>query len=385
MNKNIFWLYAMSAILFFGRGIEDLPGTAMNFYWKETLHMNEQTIMYLGSLITLAWLIKPLIGYLIDRSAQSKKFWICTAIMVSSGIAAVMGLLPTLALPIIVFLMMLASWNSAVCNVAVDGEMCVAGKANGITGKIQAIQWVAITLASVLTGFVGGWIAEHFNYQKAYLALLPLYGLMFVLTLQYKPMAKSSVNSIGGFWKTFKSLFTNKELLLICAFLFLYNFSPSFGTPLMFIERDQWHWSKLWIGTLGTIGACASVVGCWLYWKFAKKIDINKWLFWSVFIGAANTLCYLFFTPVTCVVYDVIGGLVGMFLQLVILDYMARKSTSGQEAMSFALLCSVSNLTNTCNGFVGGYLFPIIGLHWLIIISAVTSFACLSLLKRIKI
>ena len=385
IKNNILWLYGMCAILFAGRGLEELPSTSIFFYFKETLHLTTQTIMYLGSLITLAWLIKPLIGYLIDRSTQSKKFWICTAILVSSGIAAVMGLLPTLALPIIIGLMMLASWNSAVCNVAVDGEMCVAGKANGITGKIQSVQWCAITLASVLVGVVGGWLAEHFHYQVAYLLLLPLYVVMFLITLQYRPSAPIVVQGPTGFWKTFKSMFTNKELLWICAFLFLYNFSPSFGTPLTFIERDQWHWSKLWIGTLSTIGAGASVLGCWLYWKFAKNIDINKWLFWSVFIGAVNTLCYLYFTPVTCVVYDVVNGVIGMFFQLIVLDYMARKSTSGQEAMSFALLCSVVNLTSTCNGFVGGYLFPIIGLHWLIIISAVTSFACLLLLKRIKL
>jgi MFS family permease len=153
----------------------------------------------------------------------------------------------------------------------------------------------------------------------------------------------------------------------------------------MFIERDQWHWSKLWIGTLGTIGAVASVIGCALYWKFGKRLNLNKWIFYSVLIGAVNTLLYLYFTPITDVVYDVINGVIGIFLQLIILDYMARKSTSGQEAMSFALLCSVVNITSTFNTLVGGYLFPIVGLKWLIIISATTSFMCLPILKKIKI
>lgn len=384
MNKNIFWLYAMSAVLFFGRGIEELPGTSVFFYFKETLHLSAQTIMYLSSLVTLAWLIKPLIGYMIDRSTVGKKWWIAGAISVSSLIATFMGLLPVLALPLIIGCMMLSSWNSAVCNVAVDGEMCVAGKAQGLTGKIQSVQWVSITLASVLVGVCGGFLAEHFKYQVSYLALLPLYALMFTITLQYR-QSEHLVVQRTNFWSTLKTMIQNKELMLICLFLFLYNFSPSFGTPLTFIERDQWHWSKLWIGTLGTIGAIASVFGCWLYWKFAKKIDINKWLFYSVFIGAVNTLCFLYFTPVTCVIYDVVNSLIGMFLQLIVLDYMARKSTPGMESMSFALLCSVSNLTGTMNGLAGGYLFPIIGLKWLIILSATTSFMCLPLLKRIRV
>lgn len=382
--NNIFWLYCICAVLFFGRGMEELPGTAIFFYFKETLHLDAQKIMYLSSLVTLAWLIKPLIGYIIDSSKSSKKFFITVAILVSSVIAAVMGLLPTLALPIIIGLMMLASWNSAVCNVAVDGEMCVIGKREGLTGKLQSVQWGAITLASVLIGVTGGWLAEHFHYQTAYLCLLPLYIIMLLITLQYKKSTQVVVQK-EKLIETFKKLFANKELLWTCLFLFLYNFSLSFATPLTFIERDQWHWSKLWIGTLGTISAIANVGGCALYWKYGKKLDLNKWIYYGVWIGAANTLCYIYFTPVTCVIYDIVGGFIGMFLQLIILDYMARKSLTGLESMSFALLCSVVNITSTIDTLAGGYLFPIIGLKWCIILASLTSFMCLPILKKVKL
>lgn len=382
--NNIFWLYCMCAVLFFGRGMEDLPGTGIFFYEKETLHLSVQMIMYLGSVVTFAWMIKPFIGYMIDKASFSKRMWIMGALFVSSLIALYMGMAPFLALPLLIGLMTLSSWNSAVCNVAVDGEMCVSGKALGITGKLQSVQWGAITLASVLIGVTGGWLADHFHYQTAFLCLLPLYIIMLLITLQYKQTTQTVVQK-EKLGETFKKLFSNKELLWTCLFLFLYNFSLSFSTPLTFIERDQWHWSKTWIGTLSTIGAIASVGGCWLYYKFSKKLDLNKWIFYSMFIGALNTVCYLYFTPVTCVIYDVIGSLTGMFLQLVLLDYMARKSLSGLESMSFALLCSVVNITSTVDTLAGGYLFPIIGLKWCIIVASLTSFLCLPLLKRIKL
>lgn len=385
MSKNIFWLYCLSSIVYFGQGIENLPMSGIFFYLKETLHFDEQKIMYLTSLISVAWLIKPVIGYMVDKTLLTKKFWISLSIITSALICAYIGLIPGFSLPIIVGLMMLSSWNGAVRDVTVDGIMCVEGKAASLTGKIQSIQWMSMTVALILVGVGGGYLAEHYSYHISYLLLIPFYLIMLGIALQYKPSATTVVQNKESFWSILKSLFTDKELMLVCLFIFLYNFAPSIGTPLTFIERDQWHWSKLWIGTLGTISAVASVIGCILYWKFSKKIDINKWLMYSVWIGAFNTLCYMYFTPVTCVVYDVVDSVIGMFLQLVVLDYMARKSKPGMESMSFALLCSVTNLASTVNGFTGGFLVPLVNLKVLILISAASSFLCLPLIKRIKV
>ena len=113
--------------------------------------------------------------------------------------------------------------------------------------------------------------------------------------------------------------------------------------------------------------------------------DLKVWLYRAVWIGAITTLCYLYYTPFTCILYDVVFSVMGMFLTLMILDLMARESKIGYEAMCFALLCSITNLTSTLNGFIGGLLLPIVGLKTLIIISAGCSFACLPLISRLKL
>ena len=149
--------------------------------------------------------------------------------------------------------------------------------------------------------------------------------------------------------------------------------------------RDQFHWSKLWMGTLGTISSVVSIFGAMLYFKFGPKINMKKMLVISVFLGAITSLCYLYFTPVTAVLYDVVFSLLGMFINLMILDFMAKNTKPGMEATSFALLCSVSNLAATCDNLVGGFLFPYVGLTGLILISAATSFICLPLIGKIKV
>ena len=66
-NKRLFWVFALSSAVYFTQGIEDLPGQGLFYYLKETLHFSPEKIMFLGSLTTFAWLVKPLLGYAVDH------------------------------------------------------------------------------------------------------------------------------------------------------------------------------------------------------------------------------------------------------------------------------------------------------------------------------
>lgn len=381
-TTKLFWLYLLSASIYFLQGVEGLPDTAFFFYLKENLNYSESQIMFLSALIPLAWLIKPVLGFFIDKFRFSKKIWILLAILVSVLCTVGVGIFTWL--PLVIGLMILINFASAVRDVSNDGMMCVEGKKFGITGKIQSIQWIAITLASILVGVGGGWIAEHWSYKTAYLLLLPIYIGIFWLASQYKETTTKEISTLS-FWQTLKALFTDSNLLLVACFIFLFKFAPSFGTPLTFIMRDEFGWSKLWIGTMATIGAVCSIIGAAFYYKYSTKLDLRLCLKWAVGLGATTTLGYLYFTPVTAVVYDCINGFLGMGVTLMLLDLMARNAKTGLEATSFALLCSVSNLANTADNLVGGWLFPIMGLQGLIIIAAFCSFLCFPLIKRIKV
>ena len=414
INKKLFWIFVLSSAVYFTQGVEGLPGLALTFYLKEKLHLTPATIMYLGSITGLAWLIKPLWGYLCDNYLTKKK-WISVSLLGSLGICLFLGLSPFLALPIIILLSALSSWTTAVRDVAVDGIMCIEGKEANECGRIQSIQWTSITVAGIIAGLIGGYIADHFNYQFGYLCLIPFYLIIMGIVLQYRTTVPknstlepkcinclhyencdlSDYNICSNYKQqrinlletiySYKELFINKKFLIGCLFLFLYNFNPSFGTPLFFIERDSFHWSGTFMGILGAITSGISIMGSILYWKFGKKIDIKKCLFYSVFLGAFTTLCYLYFTPVSAIIYGIIFSFVGMFIFLNVMSWMAKSTIKGKEATSFALLCSINNLAGTASGLAGAFLFPKIGLTPLIILSAFTSFLCLPLIKRLKI
>ena len=381
MNKRLFWVFALSSAVYFAQGIETLPSQGLFYYLKENLGYSPEKIMVLSSIIILAWLVKPLIGYVIDNSF-TKRAWIFIALLLDVICVFVVGIfsLPVFFLIAVLFL---NSANSAFRDVSADGIMCVEGKKYGLTGKIQSVQWISIMFAGLLTGIGGGYMAEKWGYKAAFLALIPFYLLVGLTAFFYRQESVNRAGTRGSFIKDLKMLLADKRLVVVGLFIFLYKYSPSFGTPLFFIQRDSFGWSKTWIGTLASISTFCSIMGAVFYYKCSQKINIKKWLYISVFLGAITTFSYLYYTPVTAVIYDITYSFIGMFIFLMIMDFMARNTVSGLEATSFAFLTSISNLALVSSNLSGAYLLPIIGLKWLIIISAAASFLCLFLIKKV--
>ena len=408
LKNKIFWIYLLSAAVYFTQGIEGLPGLALFLYLKEHLGFSAEKIMYLGSIIGLAWLVKPCWGYLCDN-VFTKKVWIFISLLGSILVSLFFGLSPVVSLPLIILMASIGSWNAAVRDVGVDGIMCVEGKIAQKCDKIQAVQWISIMIAGILVGLGGGYIAEHFNFKVGYLCLIPVYLIIVGIVAFYQEHKEkrtcytcnfgsdcNSVESNPACWQSkepkltvletiysYKELYKNKQFLVACLFLFLYKYSPSFGTPLSFIERDVFHWSATWMGTLAAIVSAIEIGGAIVFFNVCKKINIKKWLYISVFLGAITSLCYLYYTPISAVAYGILFGSLGMFIHLIVMSFMAQTTIKGKEATSFALLCSISNLAGTASSLSGALLFPKIGLTGLIILSAATSFVCLPLISKI--
>ena len=268
MNRKLFWIYILSGSIYFTQGIEGLPNLSLFFYLKESLHLDVSTIMYLSLITSIAWGIKPIYGYMIDNYLTKKK-WIIISLISSLLICLYLGLNSLLILPLLIILMSIMSLTTSVRDVANDGIMCVEGKKLNNCDKIQTVQWTALTIAGIVVALAGGFIADHFNYRLAYLCLIPIYLIIMWIVSKYK----TSKEKISGncysckfqsecatpeygiyncyqpkyneqsFIKTvlsYKELFTNKQFLLGALFLFVYNFAPGYGTPLMFIERWRW-------------------------------------------------------------------------------------------------------------------------------------------------
>ncbi|MBU1124757.1 MAG: hypothetical protein KKC84_01910, partial [Candidatus Omnitrophica bacterium] len=198
MKKRIFWIYALSSAVYFTQGIEGLPSQGVFYYLKDTLKFPAEKIMYISTITVSAWLIKPFIGFLIDN-LFSKKTWIYISLVLDILVVLVLGLV-SLPLALIVVLLVSSSTNAAFRDVSVDGIMCVEGKRYNSTGKIQSVQWIAISVSGLITGVAGGFLAQKGGYRLAFLCLVPVYILVGLIAYLYKEDANPGGNSVRTSW-----------------------------------------------------------------------------------------------------------------------------------------------------------------------------------------
>ena len=374
----------MSALVYFNQGIGSLTGQPLFFYLKETLKLPPSTVMYLGSVTTIPWMIKPLYGWLSDTFplwGYRRKSYMVLSSLLGVLTALIVGIIPALPLLALYAFLTMDALGGAMKDVAVDGIMVEEGQRLGITGKIQSIQWGSLTLATVITGIAGGWIAEHFDYHLSFklVAFFPalVAGLAFFYREQPASRARPEVS-----WK---EILKNRRLLLPLLFLFLFWFSPAFGVPVSFKMRDDFHFSRFNMGLLSTLGSAFSILGAVWYWKVNRTIDIKKWLLISVWVSGVTTFAYLYLTPVSIVVYTILFGIFSMAVQLIVMDFSARICPKGKEAAAFALITSILNLGMFLSNVVGGKLYDRVGYNWLVILSGASTFLCLLFIPYLKV
>lgn len=374
----------MSVLVYFNQGIGSLAGQPLFFYLKETVGLSASSIMMLGSVTTAPWMIKPLYGWLSDTfplwGYRRKSYMILSGIL-GAAVACFIGLTPVLPLFWLYAALVLDAFGGAIKDVAVDGIMVEEGKRLGLTGRIQSIQWGSLTLATVITGLAGGYIAEHFDYHLSYKLVAVFPALVALLALLYdeKPAAGLPQQL------PLKEVLKNRQLLLSMLFLFLLWFSPSFGVPVSFKLRDELGFSKLSMGFLAALGSACSILGAAWYWKVSRTLDLKKWLIIGTVVSGVSTFAYLYLTKVSVVVYTVLFGIASMAIQLIVMDFSARISPRGKEATTFALIMSVLNAGTFFSGIAGARLYDLVGYHWLVVISGTATLLCLLLIPHLKI
>jgi len=383
---NIKFLFALSALIYFTQGIGSLASQALYYYLRETLGLSVALIMSIGSISSIPWMIKPLYGYLSDHYklfGTHRKHYIILSSIVSVVACLALGLTPFVSVALLIALLTVDAFGGAMKDVAVDGMMVEEGQKKKITGKIQSIQWTALGVAQVLTGVVGGYIAENASYRLAFL-IIALFPLAIAIAASYYKEPKKFIKH-RPIMSEIRILLSDKQFLLSAAFLFCLWFSPAVGTPIFNKMREELHLSKIWIGWLSTIGAVAGVIGSLLYFKLSTKIDLRKWLVYGTLLSAVSTFAYLYLTPASILCYNIVFGLSSAFVHLIMLDFMAKSCPKGQEATVFALLCSLVNFGTFCSNQAGALLFNFVGYNGLIIISGVFTLFCLGFIPKLRI
>lgn len=382
-----------AAVYFFSiNGIAAVSNLSLSFLLKEGVRLTPSEASYFQAVTLIAWVIKPLWGYLSDTcplGGYRRKPYLILSAFFAAASWFFLGITGTFTVGWLLFWITSAYMAYAFQDVVTDAYMVEIGQPANMTGRFQSIQWSAVYLAMTVTALAGGYLADQirsgrWTYQAVFLisAVFPLLTL-WVTVINVKETSSPPKERSPQY---FRSAFQNKSVWLLCAFLFLWTFSPSFGPAFFYYSVDTLKFSGSF---LGIVQACAAVtafltslaVGRWI-----DRIPMRKTFVIAVYAGVAILLFHMiYFVPwftsrpdllkaitlVTRVPFSFFDTIV--FLMLA---NLAAKNVPPEAGGSvFALFMSFYNLGQVGSGILGGMMLPWAGLQNLMLISA--GFSCL--------
>lgn len=241
---------------------------------------------------------------------------------------------------------MLCGLGLAFSDVLCDAVMVETGKPLGMTGRFQAIQWGAINTASVLAGIGGGWLSQNISYQRTFLlvSLFPLISLTATAVCVREAQVRYARQIVRETAHAVRSAMGSRPLWVAAGFifLFLWNFSPSFGVPLEYHLVDKLGFSKIFLGTLDSLGGVAAIIEAVIFGKICRRQPMRRLLNLSIAIGVVSTFTYRgLIGPRSAIALTIGSGAISMIAALAIYDLAARSCPDKAEGAFFAAMSVV--------------------------------------------
>lgn len=397
MNKTKLLIIFALVYFFSPNGLSSLPGQSIAYLLKDVLKLTAAQAAYFSAIAILGWAIKPLWGIVSDTRpifGSRRKNYLVLVSLLAAWCWFSLALAPAYTIWFLLIMLTLSSFAYAFQDVVADAMMIEVGKKEQALAEFQSVQWLAVSIAQIITGVAGGWAAARLSFQTTFgLAIFfPLIVAIFAFWLL--PEAEPELR-FKEFKEKIKVAFFNKQFLLIILFLFLWNFSPAYGTPFFYYMVDELKFSKLFIGILGSMGAVGAALGAIAFKFISPRVAIKNLLIFSIFIGGLGTFFSLIYLvpviktapiliKILAVAERLIFGPLGMVAFLTMLTYAGQKTETLVAGTMFAFLTSIINLGAIGSQFLGGFLYDKIGLAPLIIVSGVTSWLILFFVPFLK-
>ncbi len=384
-------LAVIFAVVYFAQGMWYLPNLSITFLLKDTFGLSAAQTAAFFSIMVIPWLIKPVYGLISDFvplfGRRRKSYFLLT-----TGLAAAMGFaLGTLGAYTywkVAIFFTLMGLGLAFTDVLTDALMVENGQRLGLTGPFQAIQWVGISVASILVGVGGGWLAQHKPLSVTFMlaTIFPVISFTMALWCIREPRVKAGERQFRETWLAIRGAVRSRNLWIVAGFIFFYNFSPSFGPALVYYSTDVLKFSKIFLGSLDSLAYLSGVGGAALYFTYSKSFPFRWLIHFAIAAGVIATLAYLGYAGHASALALALGfGGVGMIIQLTFLDLAAKACPKQAEATFFALLMSVYNGGVQVSQIVGGWLYDRVGFTNLVLISAAFTAAAWFLLPFLKV
>lgn len=354
-------IYLFFAINYFAQGMGGLAYEPVSYYLKDALGLGPAQAAAFVAWMTLPLTIKPLFGLLTDFLPWAGKrrgpHLIAVSLLTSVGWLMLAGLKsPRYGAALL--LLILVNVGFVLSDVVCDGVMVERGKERGLTGKYQAVQIGTLYATLVVTGFGGGWLAQHAPYRWIFVlaAAFPVLTAISAIWVDEAGVGDLKETAARG-WKGLSGMFLDPKAWAVALGIFLWSFCPFLGTAQFYYQSEALKLSPIFIGGLSTAGGLAGMAGAALFARMTGG-GTDKIARASIWIGAPLSLLYLFYRgPLSIVLLTLLFSLTGVVFRLAWMDLAAKSCPDGAEATVFAAYMAVFNIAASASNTLGGALY----------------------------
>ena len=336
----------------------------LSHWLKVALHWDPVTISASLAVLDVPWIIKPLWGAISDCvpvfGYRRRPYLILAniAAFLAFGWVATITTNATI-IPALTVTAVAMAISSTLC-----GALLVeTGQRTNASASFVNQQWLWFNIAQMITVLIAGYLIEvlsplgALHVAATIAAIVPL-SIVASVWLIHEPRAPIDVAALRGHLSALLSVFRNRNLWFVAGFLFLYYFSPGFGTPLYFQMSDRLGFSQGFIGILSSISAGGWIIGGLLYRWRLNRLSRLSLLRLSLIGGIFSTLTYLFLSsPATAVVIWLLAGITSMIAMIATMSLAAESCPQGAEGFAFAAMMSIVNLTSPLSDTIGSALY----------------------------
>jgi MFS family permease len=333
-------------------------------YLKERQGWDAVQIATSLAVLDVPWVVKPLYGMVSDflpLFGYRRRSYLLLANVVA--VAAFLWASQLSAPSTIVVALLFSAIALAIASTVCGALLVENGQQLHASAAFINQQWLWFNVAVMAASLLGGELIEYLSPEGALHASLgiaaavPLAAIASIMLVHER---HAGIN-VAEFRRALRGLldtFRSGTLWLIAGFLFLYYFSPGFGTPLYFYQTDHLHLSQGFIGLLSSVSAGGWITGGLIYRFWLRGMTTRALLALSIAGGTLATLAFLgMIDEATAIAVYFIAGVAGMIANIATLSLAADNCPEGSEGFAFAALMSVINLASPLSDTIGSVLY----------------------------
>jgi len=359
------WFFAIVyAVEGIGQAKSGIMWQPLSHWLKVTLNWDPVRISASLAILDLPWVIKPLWGAISDFvplfGYRRRPYLVLAnvAAFLAFGWVATLDTASAMipALTVTAFAMAI---SSTLC-----GALLVeTGQKHNTTASVVNQQWLWFNIAQMITTLLSGYLIEILSptgalHTAAWIAAVAPLAIIAAVWLIQEPRARIDLEALRERLGALLSVFRSRDLWFTGGFLFLYYFSPHFGTPLYFYMSDRLDFSQGFIGLLSAVGAGGWILGGLLFRWRLKRLTRPALLRLSIVGGVISTLsCLALSSPATAILIWLLTGITSMIAMIATMSLAADACPEGAEGFAFAAMMSIVNLTAPLSDTLGSVLY----------------------------